>query len=284
MRSLCEQAHDVADAGGCRWRAIRGNIHADRNLTATLASDDRFPYDVQCAADGPRTHAIHALIKGNAVTDISAGDQLKLPRAFYARSTLDVARDLIGKTLYRQTRDGLTAGVIVETEAYIAAIDPAAHGYRGKTLRNAVMFGPPGRAYVYFTYGMHYCLNVVTEDDDAAAAVLLRALEPTVGLPLMRSRRGERITDRDLARGPGRLCAAMALTVADNGLDLQGDALWLAETPDFPQDAPVVATPRIGITQAADWPWRFVLAGSRWVSGRKFAADQAEVKAPKIPE
>ncbi|HEX5439916.1 MAG TPA: DNA-3-methyladenine glycosylase [Ktedonobacterales bacterium] len=218
------------------------------------------------------------------MTDISVGGHLIVPNAFYARPTLDVARDLIGKTLYRQTPDGVTAGVIVETEAYVAAIDPAAHGYRGKTPRNAVMFGPPGRAYVYFTYGMHYCLNVVTEDDGVAAAVLLRALEPTVGLPLMRSRRGERIADRDLARGPGRLCAALALTVTDNGLDLQGNALWLTETPDFPPDAPVVATPRIGITQAADWPWRFVLAGSRWVSGRTVALAVVDAEEPKIPE
>ncbi|HEY1390943.1 MAG TPA: DNA-3-methyladenine glycosylase [Ktedonobacterales bacterium] len=218
------------------------------------------------------------------MTDISAGRHLILPCAFYARPTLDVARDLIGKSLYRQTQDGVTAGVIVETEAYISAIDPAAHGYRGKTPRNAVMFGPPGRAYVYFTYGMHYCLNVVTEDDGVAAAVLVRALEPTMGLPLMRARRGERIADRDLARGPGRLCAAMALTVAENGLNLRGDALWLTETPSFPPDAPVVATPRIGITQAADWPWRFVLAGSRWVSGRKVALAVADAEEPKIPE
>jgi DNA-3-methyladenine glycosylase len=205
------------------------------------------------------------------VKDTPAGDHLILSRDFYARPTLDVARDLIGKTLYRQTSDGVTAGVIVETEAYIAAIDPAAHGFRGKTPRNAAMFGPPGHAYVYFTYGMHCCLNVVTEDEGAAAAVLLRAIEPTIGLPLMRVRRGERIADRDLARGPGRLCAAMALTTADNGLLLEGNALWLTATPGFPPDAPIVATPRIGITQAADWPWRFVLADSPWVSGRKVA-------------
>lgn len=218
------------------------------------------------------------------MTDITADEHLKLPHAFYARPTLDVARDLIGKTLYRQTQDGMTGGIIVETEAYVAAIDPAAHGYRGKTPRNAVMFGPPGHAYVYFTYGMHSCLNVVTEEDGVAAAVLLRALEPTVGLPLMRARRGERIADRDLARGPGRLCAAMALTVADNGLDVRGDALWLTATPGFSMDAPVVATPRIGITLAADWPWRFVLAGSRWTSGRKVALAVDDLEQPKIPE
>jgi DNA-3-methyladenine glycosylase len=200
------------------------------------------------------------------VTDISAGGHLTLPQSFYARPTLDVARDLIGKTLYRWTQDGVTAGIIVETEAYIAAIDPAAHGYRGKTPRK------------------HYCLNVVTEEDGIASAVLLRALEPTVGLALMRTRRGERIADRNLARGPGRLCAAMALTVAENGLDLQGDALWLTETPDFPSGAPVVATPRIGITQAADWLWRFVLAGSRWVSGRTVNPVVADAEEPNIPE
>ena len=202
-------------------------------------------------------------------TDEEADERRILPLAFYARPTLEVARDLIGKTLSRRTAEGVTAGVIVETEAYVAAIDPAAHGYRGKTPRNAVMFGPPGRAYVYFTYGMHHCLNIVTEGEGVAAAVLLRALEPTAGIALMRSRRGERIADRDLARGPGRLCAALALTLADNGLDLCGDALWLEDTPDFPPNAPIAATPRIGIAQAADWPWRFVLADSPWVSGRK---------------
>lgn len=196
-------------------------------------------------------------------------DRLKMSRAFYTRPTLTVARDLIGKTLVRLTDEGLTGGIIVETEAYVAAIDPAAHGYRGKTPRNAVMWGPPGHAYVYFTYGMHCCLNVVTEEDGVAAAVLLRALEPTIGLDLMRARRGERIADRDLARGPGRLCAALGLTLAENGADLERDTLWIEETPNFPLDAPIVTTPRIGINQAADWPWRFVLAGSPWVSGRR---------------
>lgn len=205
-------------------------------------------------------------------TDETADERHILPLAFYARPTLEVARALIGKTLSRRTAEGVTAGIIVETEAYVSAIDPSAHGYRGKTSRNAVMFGPPGHAYVYFTYGMHHCLNIVTEGEGVAAAVLLRALEPTAGIALMRSRRGERIADRDLARGPGRLCAALALTLADNGLDLCGDALWLEDTPDFPPDAPIAATPRIGIAQAADWPWRFVLADSPWVSGRKVTA------------
>ena len=206
----------------------------------------------------------------------------RLPHAFYARPTLDVARDLIGKTLYRQTADGVTAGIIVETEAYVAAIDPAAHGYRGKTPRNAAMFGPPGHAYIYVSYGMHHCLNVVTEGEGVAAAVLLRALEPTIGLDLMRMRRGPRIGDRDLARGPGRLCAALALTLAENGADLCGDALWIAETPGFPAEAPIVTTPRIGINQAADWLWRFVAPGSPWVSGRKVALPD-DTKLARIP-
>ncbi|HEX6540306.1 MAG TPA: DNA-3-methyladenine glycosylase [Ktedonobacterales bacterium] len=208
--------------------------------------------------------------------------RLKLSRSFYAHSTVDVARDLIGKTLLRRTAEGVTGGVIVETEAYVAAIDPAAHGFRGKTPRNAAMWGPPGHAYIYVSYGMHHCLNVVTEEEHVAAAVLLRALEPTTGLPLMRARRGERIADRDIARGPGRLCAALGLTLAENGVDLRGDTLWIEETPGFPEDAQIVATARIGISQAADWPWRFLLAGSPWVSGRKVVVTDG-AGGPKPP-
>ena len=190
-----------------------------------------------------------------------------LPRAFYDRPTLDVARDLIGKTLLRRTVDGLAGGVIVETEAYVAAIDPAAHAYRGKTPRNASMFAAPGAAYIYRSYGIHYCLNVVTEAEGQAAAVLLRAIRPTIGLDLMRARRGPGIRDRDLARGPGRLCQALALTTAEDGVDLLGDALTITETPDAERLA-VAATPRVGITRAADWMWRFVAAGDPYVSAR----------------
>jgi len=200
--------------------------------------------------------------------DVSAS-VAPLPRAFYARPALDVARDLIGKTLLRRTPEGLAGGVIVETEAYVGAIDPAAHSYRGKTKRNQTMFGPPGHTYIYFTYGMHYCMNAVAQPAGEAAAALIRALEPREGLALMRARRGPRIPDRDLARGPGRLCQALALTTADDGADLLGDALWIAETPGLPAGAlPIATTPRIGITRAADWPWRFVAVGSRYVSGK----------------
>jgi DNA-3-methyladenine glycosylase len=192
---------------------------------------------------------------------------LPLSHAFYGRSSVEVARDLLGKTLWRRTEAGLTAGIIVETEAYDGANDPASHAWRGRTPRNAVMFGPPGYAYVYFTYGMHYCINAVTGPEGQASAVLLRAVQPTAGLDIMRERRGDHITDRDLARGPGRLCQALGITTADNGTDLASDALWVRETTDAP-DLLIAATPRIGITRAAERPWRFVVCDSRYISGR----------------
>ena len=195
-----------------------------------------------------------------------------LPRDFYARPTLDVARDLIGKTLIRLTAEGPAGGVIVETEAYVAAVDPAAHAYRGQTTRNRSMFGPPGHAYVYVSYGMHHCLNAVTEREGEAAAVLIRAVAPTVGIELMRARRGPRISDLNLCRGPGRLCQALALTLADDGADLLGSSLRIADTPGFPTDTPIATTPRIGITRAADWPWRFLIPGNSYVSARRLRA------------
>ncbi|HEY8325046.1 MAG: DNA-3-methyladenine glycosylase [Ktedonobacterales bacterium] len=191
-----------------------------------------------------------------------------LPRAFYDRPTLEVARELIGKTLLRRTGEGVAGGLIVETEAYVSAIDPSAHGFRGQTPRNRSMFGEPGHAYVYRSYGIHFCLNVVTEGEGVAAAVLIRAIRPLVGVELMRARRGERIAERDLARGPGRLCQALALTLADDGADLLGPSLWLAETPAMEAALPIAATPRVGIAQAAEWPWRFVVAGDPFVSAR----------------
>jgi len=191
-----------------------------------------------------------------------------LPRAFYERPTLAVARDLLGKTLWHRTEAGVTAGVIVETEAYIGAIDPAAHAYRGLTARNRVMFGPPGHAYVYRSYGIHAIFNVVTEPEGQAAAVLIRALQPTHGYDLMRARRGVGVSERELLRGPGRLCQGMGITLDENGMDLLGPSLWIGHTPDFSADATVVATPRIGISQATDLLWRFVLGGNPYVSGR----------------
>ena len=215
--------------------------------------------------------------KRDAVASDDALEIAPLPRAFYDRPTLDVARDLIGKTLLRRTEEGVAGGMIVETEAYVSAIDPSAHGFRGQTPRNRSMFGAPGYAYVYRSYGIHYCLNVVTESAGVAAAVLIRAIRPMVGVELMRLRRGERVRDRDLARGPGRLCQALALSVADDGADLRGHALWIGETPRLEGALPVAATARIGITQAADWPWRFVVVGDPYVSARGVrAADIAD--------
>lgn len=197
-----------------------------------------------------------------------------LPPAFYARPTLEVARALLGKMLARRTDAGVAAGVIVEVEAYIAAVDAAAHGYGGPTPRTRSMFGPPGRAYVYRSYGMHFCLNVVTEPAGQAAAILIRALAPSRGLELMRERRGPAISDRDLCRGPGRLCQALAITLGEDDADLCGPDplnLWITETPGAESDSggpSIASSPRIGISKAVDLPWRFYIPGSRYVSGR----------------
>jgi len=178
-------------------------------------------------------------------------------RAFFSRSVHEVAPDLIGTTL-------LFAGVggrIVEVEAYHHT-DPAAHSFRGETPRNAVMFGPPGYAYVYRSYGIHWCLNFVCEPKGSASAVLIRALEPTADLGIMRRRR--RLSEtRLLCSGPGRLCQALAITRAQNSLALDEPPFAL-----FARTEPVdiVAGPRIGITKAAALPWRYGLKGSRFLS------------------
>jgi DNA-3-methyladenine glycosylase len=180
-----------------------------------------------------------------------------LTAGFFARSVHDVAPELIGATLLV---DGV-GGRIVEVEAYDQE-DPASHGYRGLTARNASMFGPPGRAYVYRSYGIHWCLNLVCRPEGVADAVLLRALEPTEGVELMQERRR---TDnpRLLCAGPGRLCEALAVTRDHDGLPLDEPPFELRGRPE---DVEVVTTPRIGLTRAADRPWRYVLAGSRFLS------------------
>jgi DNA-3-methyladenine glycosylase len=201
-----------------------------------------------------------------------------LPHAFYDRPTLEVARALLGKTLWRRTVEGTVAGIIVETEAYVSAVDAASHGYRGVTPRTAIMHGPPGYAYIYFTYGMHSCLNCVTEAAGTSAAVLLRAVQPVKGIALMRARRPAGTADRDLARGPARLCQAFALKRAEDGTDLTGDTLWISETRGWPADTLIATSPRIGITRAVELPWRFFVAGNLWVSGR--ATSAAAVRSP----
>jgi DNA-3-methyladenine glycosylase len=180
-----------------------------------------------------------------------------LTAAFFARSVHEVAPALIGVTLLV---DGV-GGPIVEVEAYDPT-DPASHAYRGRTPRNAAMFGPPGRAYVYRSYGIHWCLNLVCEAEGTAAAVLLRALEPTDGLERMRERR--KLDDpRLLAAGPGRLCEALGVTGEHDGLPLDRAPFSLRPRAGEPE---IAAVPRIGITRAADKPWRYALKGSRYLS------------------
>ena len=184
-----------------------------------------------------------------------------LRRSYFSRSVLEVAPDLIGGTL----RFGRAGGIIVEVEAYHHT-EPAAHSYGGPTERNAVMFGPPGHAYVYRSYGIHWCFNVVCEPEGSASGVLIRAMQPTLGLSTMRRRRG--VTDeRLLCSGPGRLCAALGITRAHNGLAIDQTPFALYGRAE-PVDILVGA--RIGLTQAVDLPWRFGLAGSRFLS-RPFA-------------
>jgi DNA-3-methyladenine glycosylase len=180
-----------------------------------------------------------------------------------------VAHDLLGRVLFYRSPQGLLAGRIVETEAYTGAADPASHAYRGLTARNAVMFGPAGHAYVYFTYGMHYCLNVVAERPGEAGAVLLRALEPLYGLEVMRGHGVLGSTER-LCSGPGKLCKALGLSLRHNGADLLRGPLGIAAGTPVP-DSAVAAGPRIGITRAADRPYRFVVRGHPSVSGRSTA-------------
>jgi DNA-3-methyladenine glycosylase len=182
---------------------------------------------------------------------------VKLGRDFFARSVHDVAPELVGSTLLV---DGV-GGTVVEVEAYDHE-DPAAHGYRGRTVRNASMFGPPGHAYVYRSYGIHWCLNFVCEAEGVASAVLLRALEPTDGIDVMRARRGLD-APRLLCSGPGRLCQALGITGEHDGLPLDRQPFELR---GLPREVDVVSGPRIGITQAADRPWRYALAGSRFLS------------------
>jgi DNA-3-methyladenine glycosylase len=183
----------------------------------------------------------------------------RLTKAFFDRSVHRVAPDLVGATLLF----GGVGGTIIEVEAYHHT-DPAAHSYNGPTPRNRVMFGPPGFAYVYRSYGIHWCLNFVCEAEGSASAVLIRALEPTFVLPTMRQRRGVK-DDRELCSGPGKLCEALGINIAHNALPLDKAPFALHAATSKPEIAIDV---RIGITKAADFPWRFGLKGSRFVSKR----------------
>jgi len=201
----------------------------------------------------------------------------RLPRRFYARPTLDVAPDLLGKVLVHRTAAGLTSGIIVEVEAYIGEADPACHAAPGPTKRNAPLYGPPGCSYVYLNYGVHYLVNVVTEPESSPAALLIRALEPLDGIELMRRRRlrsrtarykaPPQIPDHALCKGPGNVTHALGITLKDNRLDLTGDTLYVEDRGYRPKR--ISWSPRIGISVGTEHHWRCYAEAHLSVSGPK---------------
>ena len=194
----------------------------------------------------------------------------KLPVSFFDRPADAVARDLLGALVVSRADGEVTSARIVETEAYLGYRDPASHGYlHRRNERNAALFGPPGSWYVYLSYGIHWCANLVCEAEGTASAVLLRALEPVERIATMRRRRG-RVDDRDLCSGPGKLCQALGITRdLDGKMMPDSEVVVLGPTVQLPVE--VAVTPRIGITKAADWPLRFLVAGNPHVSGRGVA-------------
>jgi DNA-3-methyladenine glycosylase len=184
--------------------------------------------------------------------------------SFYNRPTEQVARDLLGAMLVSRTKDGVAAGRIVETEAYLGEHDLACHAAAGLTSRTAPLYGPPGIAYVYFIYGMHWCFNAVTRAKGEPSAVLVRALEPVIGLELMRERRDVR-RDADLTNGPAKLCEALAIDDRLNRVSLQRGPLTIREGSPV-SDESVAITPRIGISRCADWPLRWIVRDNPFVS------------------
>ncbi len=190
-----------------------------------------------------------------------------LPRTFYARPTLDVARELVGQIIVHE-RSGapLLAARIVEVEAYLGELDPASHAFRGPRGRAAIMYGPPGKLYVYFSYGMHFCMNAVAHDERHAGAVLIRAGEPVQGYERMVDNRGQSRSPARVARGPACLTAALGITKEDNGTDLVEGAVRIHRALDTPGHH-ICHSERIGISKAIEHPWRFFLCGHPAVSG-----------------
>lgn len=188
-----------------------------------------------------------------------------LGEEFYAQDTVTVARGLLGKLFLYHHPAGLTGGRIVETEAYLGAGDPACHAARGQTARNAVMFGPPGRAYIYQIYGMYFCLNIVTEPEGIPAAVLVRALEPLYGVELMQQNCPRR-EQRDLCRGPARLVQALGLTKELNGVSVVTGPLRVLDDAPAALPGEIIATTRVGINQGHELPLRFYLAENPYIS------------------
>ncbi len=191
-----------------------------------------------------------------------------LKRSFYERNTVEVAPDLLGKLLVRKLRSKLLIGRIVEVEAYRGADDPASHAFRGRTKRNSVMFGPAGHAYVYFTYGNHFCLNITTEPEGFPAALLIRAAEPVEGVDSMLRNRGKKLPLHEIANGPGKLTKAFAIDRSLNGSDMTKlDLLYVCEDLNE-QPVTVARSPRVGIKVATDRPWRFFIEVSPYTSRR----------------
>ncbi len=188
-----------------------------------------------------------------------------LARDFYARDTEAVARDLLGCVLECHGDDGVASGRIVETEAYVGEHDLACHAAAGRTRRTEPLYGPPGIAYVYFIYGVHWCFNAVTRDEALPSAVLVRAIEPIEGWDLMRSRRSAAKKNIDLTNGPGKLCAALGISSRHNALPLSGPPILIRAGVPVSRDD-VRVTPRIGISEAADWPLRWIVADNPYVS------------------
>jgi DNA-3-methyladenine glycosylase len=190
-----------------------------------------------------------------------------LPVAFFRRPAEIVARELLGAVVVSSTGDECATARIVETEAYLGYDDPASHGYlHRRNARNQALFGPPGTWYVYLSYGMHWCANLVCQRPGLASAVLLRALEPLDGLEIMRRRRGP-VADRELCSGPGKLCQALGITRDLDGTKMDRSNV-VVHPPRSNEASTISVTPRIGITKAADWPLRFVIPGSPWLSRR----------------
>jgi DNA-3-methyladenine glycosylase len=213
---------------------------------------------------GGRPPAVHSPSAGSP-DPLPPGALEPLPAGFYLRPLLEVTRDLLGRLLVHRAPEGTSAVRLVETEAYDGAgLDPASHAHRGPTARNSVMFGPPGHLYLYFTYGMHWCANVVCGPEGVAQAVLLRAGEPVLGTELLQARRPAS-RPRDLARGPARLCQALGLAGWANGASLTGGPVLLTAGWPVPDDQ-VTWTGRVGVTAAADRPWRALVTGHPGVS------------------
>jgi DNA-3-methyladenine glycosylase len=210
-----------------------------------------------------------------------------IPREFFDRPSVQVAPDLLGVVIEHQTAAGLVAVQLTEVEAYAGASDPASHAYRGRTQRNAVMFGPVGHAYVYFTYGMYFCVNLVCQPEGHASAVLLRAGQVVDGVPLAAARRSRRSRsaavprERDLARGPALLCEALGIDRSQDGADVcaPGSPLRVLARPEPVPGVGISSGPRVGISRAADVAWRFWITGDPAVSAyRAYAPRRARAK------